>query len=74
MKLQHNSVVYLERIFSFPNESYIFHVSNIIKLMYQFPDPFNIWNISTPFIPPIYTTERNYNFERPAQRVVNVEQ
>jgi hypothetical protein len=42
--------------------------------MYQFSDPLNIWNISTPSILSIYTTEGNYEFERPAQIVVNVEQ
>jgi hypothetical protein len=42
--------------------------------MYQFPDPLNIWNISTSSIPPIYSTEGNYEFKRPAQIIVNVEQ
>jgi hypothetical protein len=41
--------------------------------MYQFSDLLNIWNISTPSIPPIYITEGNYEFERSAQIVVNVE-
>jgi hypothetical protein len=53
---------------------YIFHISNIIELMYQFPDLLHIWNISTPSIPPIYITEENYEFAKPAQIVVNVEQ
>jgi hypothetical protein len=51
---------------------YIFYISNIIELMYQFPDPLNIWNISTPSIPPIYTTEENYEFERSVQIVVKI--
>jgi hypothetical protein len=74
IELQCNSVAYLESIFSFQMKVYIFHISNIIELMYQFPNLLNIWNISTPFIPPIYTTEGNYEFERLAQIVVNIEQ
>jgi hypothetical protein len=53
---------------------YIFHIINVTELMYQFSDPLNIWNILAPFIPPIYITEGNYEFERPAQIVVNIEQ